>query len=223
MEIIKINENFYWLGVKDKQLRNFDIIMETKYGTTYNSYLLKTTMGAILFETVKAKFFDEYLIKLQELIDVSDIKYIVCSHTEPDHSGSLIKLLELNPTIEIISSITANRYLQEIINDEFKSRIVKDNEVLKIADKTLTFYSALNLHWPDAMYTYLQEDKILVSCDSFSAHFATDEMLLSKVVRKDNYFEALYYYTEMIMGPFKNFIDRAMDKIKDLDINYIDT
>ncbi|MFV0379924.1 MAG: FprA family A-type flavoprotein [Anaerorhabdus sp.] len=221
MEVIKLNENFYWLGVKDKELRVFDVIMETKYGTTYNSYLLKTNDGVVLFDTVKEKFFDEYLKKINEISDVSEIKYIICNHTEPDHSGSLEKLLALNPNIEIISSMVAKRYLSEIINKDFNSRIVKDNETILIGDKSITFYSAINLHWPDAMYSYLNEDKILVSCDSFGAHYAFDGMLLSEVIDIKAYKDALEYYTKMIMGPFKNFINRAMDKIKDLDIQLI--
>lgn len=223
MEILKIQEDFYWLGVKDTELRTFDIIMETKYGTTYNSYLLKTSVGVVLFETVKEKFFDEYLDKLKELVDISDIKYIVISHTEPDHSGSLKKLMDLNPNIEVISSMIASKYLSEIVNEKFNSRIVKDNEVISLGNKTLTFYTALNLHWPDAIYTYILEDKVLVSCDSFGCHFAVDDMFLSKITKKNEYQDSLFYYTQMIMGPFKNFIKKAIDKIKPLDIKIIAT
>lgn len=221
METLKLRDDFYWLGVKDKELKNFDVIMETKYGTTYNSYLLKTTDGTILFETVKLKFFDEYLEKINELSSVDDIKYIVCNHTEPDHSGSIEKLLDINPNIQIISTMLAGKYLSEIINREFNSIIVKDQQVMSFGNKTMKFISAVNLHWPDAMYSYLVEDKVLVSCDSFGCHFAIDNMLLSKVTAKEEYQDSLFYYTKMIMGPFKNFIKKATAKIKDLEIDLI--
>lgn len=221
MNILKLNDDFYWIGVQDRELRVFDIIMETKYGTTYNSYLLKTDKGIVLFETVKEKFFDQYLEKLKELTEIKDIKYIICSHTEPDHSGSIQKMLALNPNISVISSFAANRNLNEIVNANFNSMIVKDNEELKLGNKTLKFLSVPNLHWPDTIYTYIEEDRFLVTCDSFGAHYASDEMLLSKVSNRDHYEDSFQYYTTMIMGPFKPFIKKALDKIKDLDIALI--
>jgi len=221
MNILKLSKDFYWIGIADKELRVFDIIMETKYGTTYNSYLLKTEDGVVLFETVKLKFFDEYIEKVKELTSIEDIKYIVCSHTEPDHSGSLQRMLEMNPNIKVVSSFAANRNLNEIVNESFHSLVVKDEEELKLKDKTLRFLSVPNLHWPDTMYTYIVEDKILVTCDSFGAHYASDEMLLSKVEDRTNYEDAFQYYTTMIMGPFKSFIKKALDKIKPLEIDLI--
>ena len=94
MESLKLRENFYWTGIVDDNLRVFDIIMYTEFGTTYNSYVMKAGDKTVLFETAKAKFFDEYLEKLKELTDVTKIDYLVVSHTEPDHAGSVEKLLQ---------------------------------------------------------------------------------------------------------------------------------
>ena len=99
MESLKLRENFYWTGIVDDNLRVFDIIMYTEFGTTYNSYVMKAGDKTVLFETAKAKFFDEYLEKLKELTDVTKIDYLVVSHTEPDHAGSVEKLLEINPAL----------------------------------------------------------------------------------------------------------------------------
>lgn len=221
MNSLKLRDDFYWIGVQDKELKVFDIIMETKYGTTYNSYLLKSDEGVVLFETVKDAFFDEYLEKVQELVAIEDIKYIVCSHTEPDHSGSLRRMVDLNANIQVISSFAANRNLKEIVNEDFNGLVVKDNEEIKLGNKTLQFIMAPNLHWPDTMFTYIKEDKILVTCDAFGAHYASDEMLLSNVVDRDAYEDAFHYYTEMIMGPFKPFMKKAVDRIEPLDIDMI--
>ncbi len=155
MKTLQLNESLYWIGIQDHDLRVFDIIMETKFGTSYNSYLLKTDEGVILFETAKETFFDEYLEKINELTSVDQIKYIVCNHTEPDHSGSISKLLELNPNIEIISTTIAKNNIQEIINHDFLSKTIKDGETLQFGDKTLQFFYVPNLHWPDTMYTYI--------------------------------------------------------------------
>lgn len=86
METLQLREDFYWTGIVDDQLRVFDIIMYTEFGTTYNSYILKAGDKTILFETAKAKFFDEYLEKLSEITDIRKIDYLVVNHTEPDHA-----------------------------------------------------------------------------------------------------------------------------------------
>ena len=102
METLQLREEFYWTGIVDDQLRVFDIIMYTEFGTTYNSYILKAGDKTVLFETAKAKFFDEYLEKLSEITDIRKIDYLVVNHTEPDHAGSVERLLELNPGLRLL-------------------------------------------------------------------------------------------------------------------------
>lgn len=219
----KITEDLFWVGALDPNLRIFDIIMETKFGTSYNSYLLKGSQGIALFETVKEKFFDEHLEKIRLITNLEDINYIVVNHTEPDHAGSVEKLLEYAPNATVVGSSLAIKYLSEIINKPFNSKVVKDGETLSLGDKTLKFISAPQLHWPDTMYSYVVEDETLITCDSFGAHYCDDRILKSSIEedKEDDYVEAYNYYFRMIMGPFKPFMLKAMDKIKDLKLNYI--
>ncbi len=219
----KITENLFWVGALDPNLRIFDIIMETKFGTSYNSYLLKGSQGIALFETVKEKFFDEHLEKIRLITNLEDINYIVVNHTEPDHAGSVEKLLQYAPNATVVGSSLAIKYLSEIINKPFNSKVVKDGETLSLGDKTLKFISAPQLHWPDTMYSYVVEDETLITCDSFGAHYCDDRILKSSIEedKEDDYVEAYNYYFRMIMGPFKPFMLKAMDKIKDLKLNYI--
>lgn len=223
MRYLKLKEDFYWVGALDKDLRVFDIIMETEFGTTYNSYLLKTDDKVVLFETVKVKFFDEYLKSLKELVDINKIDYVVVSHTEPDHAGSIEKLIELNPAIKVVGSSVALNFLRDIINNDFNSLTVGENDILKIGDKTLRFMSVPNLHWPDTIYTYIEEDNILVTCDSFGSHYSLDDVLLSKVTDNEGYMRATKYYFDNIIGPFKPYMLEALDKIKDLKLELICT
>ena len=116
MNSVKLRENFYWTGIIDDKLRVFDIIMYTEFGTTYNSYVMKTGDKVVLFETAKAKFFDEYLEKLKEVIDVTKIDYLVVSHTEPDHAGSVERLLDYSPQMKILATGCAIGFLKEIVN-----------------------------------------------------------------------------------------------------------
>ena len=223
MKTLELKKNFYWTGVLDPDLKVFDIIMETEFGTSYNSYLLKTSEKTVLFETAKAKFFDGYLQALNKLVKISDIDYIVVNHTEPDHAGSIEKLIEMNPNIKIVGTAVAIGFLKNIVNHDFYSIAVKENDTLDLGDKTLRFMNLPNLHWPDTMYTYIEEDKTLITCDSFGAHYSFDEILLSKVTDNEGYMRANKYYFDNIIGPFKPFMIKALNRIKDLEIDMICT
>ena len=171
MKSIKLRDNFYWTGIIDDQLRVFDIIMYTEFGTTYNSYVMKAGDKTILFETAKAKFFDQYLEKLQEVTDVHKIDYLVVSHTEPDHAGSVEKLLDYSPQMKVIATGCALGFLKEIVNRDFVGIPARDEEKMVIGNRTLKFMFVPNLHWPDTMYTFIEEEQILVTCDSFGSHY----------------------------------------------------
>ncbi len=223
MDYKELKQDFYWTGILDKDLRVFDIIMETEFGTTYNSYVLKTNGKVVLFETAKAKFFDSYLESLRKIVDVDKIDYIVVNHTEPDHAGSVEKLIEINPNIKVVGSTVAINFLKNIVNKDFYSLAVKDNHTLKIGDKTLRFLSVPHLHWPDTMYTYIEEDKTLITCDSFGSHYCLDDIVLSKLTDNEGYMRATKYYFDNIIGPFKQHMLKALDKIKDIDVDLICT
>lgn len=223
MESLKLTENVYWLGVQDHELEVFDVVMETKYGTSYNSYFVKGEDKIALFDTVKAPYFEEYLQKIEKLVPIDEIDYIVVHHTEPDHAGSIEKLIQLNPNITVIASAVAIRYLRNIVNIDFKSQIVKMNDTLDLGGRTLQFISAPNLHWPDTIYSYLIEDEILFTCDSFGSHYAFDGVLMSKLPAEKNedYMDALWNYYHPIFSPFKTYVLKAIATLSSLTIKMI--
>ena len=187
--VLQINKNISWIGVLDHDLVTFDIVMETKYGTTYNSYFIDAGKKAVI-DTVKEKFWPEYKEKLLALTNPQDLEYIICNHTEPDHSGSLKHLLELAPNATVVGSGQALAYLGEMMGKPFKSQRVKDGDIIDLGTKKLRIIGAPNLHWPDSIYTYVEEDKLLFTCDSFGAHFA-DEKMMDDLV--EDYSEAFDY------------------------------
>ncbi len=221
MKTLELRKDFYWAGIVDEKLRVFDIIMETEFGTTYNSYILKTGGHTILFETAKEKFFEEYLEKLKELTDIRKIDYLVVDHTEPDHAGSVEKLLDLNPGMKIIATGCAISFLKEIVNRDFCAIAVSDNERMQIGDKTFRFLVVPNLHWPDTMYTYVEEEQILITCDSFGSHYGFQDVRMSKVTDREGYMRAAKYYFDNIIGPFKPFMREALKRVRELDISMI--
>ena len=223
MKAIKLRDGFYWTGIIDDSLRVFDIVMYTEFGTTYNSYVMKTGDKVVLFETAKAKFFDEYLEKLQEVIDVTKIDYLVTSHTEPDHAGSVERRLDYSPQMKILATPCAISFLKEIVNRDFVSIAVKDDQRMTIGKRTLHFMLVPNLHWPDTMYTFIEEEQILVTCDSFGSHYCLEEVISDKIQREEDYQTALKYYYDCIIGPYKPFMLKALDRVESLDISMICT
>ncbi len=217
-EIIK---DIYWVGVVDYDLRVFDIIMETEFGSTYNAYLVKGSEKTALIDTAKAKFSNEYVAKVKELAGIDKIDYLVVNHTEPDHSGSIINLLEMNPEIEIYASGPAIINLKEILNRDFKSIKIKDGMELSLGNRTLKFYYQPNLHWPDTMFTYVEEDNFLFTCDFFGAHYAFDDVMFDKLDNKDNYFKALEDYYIAIMSHFGPFVRNGIKRVEELNPDFI--
>lgn len=224
MKTLKLMDGLYWNGVLDPELRVFDIIMNTEFGTTYNSYFLRGSEKTAVIETAKAKFWDDYKAAVQELVGPGELDYIIVDHTEPDHAGSVKNLLELYPRAVVVGTATAIDFLKEIINCDFNSMTVGDGDTLDLGRKTLNFMVLPQLHWPDTMYTYLEEDRVLFTCDSFGSHYSHEGILRSKVTDTEGYLRATKYYFDNIIGPFAvPFMADALDRIKDLDIRMICT
>lgn len=218
-KILDVTNDVKWIGILDEGLVTFDVVMETKYGTTYNSYFIDADKKAII-ETAKDTFKDEYLAKVKEVVDYEDIDYIILNHTEPDHSSNLKHLLKLAPQATVVATRPALNFLKHMVEDDFKSMVVKDGDTLDLGNKTLKFIGAPFLHWPDTMYTYLEEDKVLFTCDSFGAHFC-DEKMFDDLVNEEDHDDAFKYYFDVILKPFSNHMLNAIEKIEDLDIDVI--
>lgn len=221
MAALKVKDDIYYVGVQDPELRVFDVIMTTEYGTSYNAYLIKGSEKTALIETVKDKFFDEYIKNLEEVVDLKEIDYLIINHAEPDHTGSVEKLVEKIPGLKVLGSSSAIRFLEQIANKKISTQEVADQETISLGNKTLRFISTPFLHWPDSQYTYLVEDKVLFTCDSFGCHYA-DDRVFNDLIEGD-FYDAYKYYFDMIMGPFKKYVLEALDKIKDLDYEIIAT
>ncbi len=218
-KIVDITKDVKWIGIQDFDIVTFDIVMETQYGTTYNSYFINAEKKAIV-ETAKETFKDAYLEKVKRVCNPEELSYIILDHTEPDHAGSLRHLLRIAPNATVVGSGNAIRYLQDMVDAPFKSLIVKDGDTLSLGNKTLKFIAAPNLHWPDSIYTYLEDDKLLFTCDSFGAHFCHENIFDDEV---PNYDDAFKYYFGVILKPFSKFMLKAIEKIKPLEINAICT
>jgi len=216
-EILTITNDVKWIGITDPDLVSFDIVMETKYGTTYNSYFIDAAKKTII-DTAKEKYKDDYLAKVKAVVRPEEIEYIICNHTEPDHSGNVRHLLKIAPRATVVGSGQAINYLTDMLETPFKYLQVKDGDVLDLGTKKIRFIGAPNLHWPDSIYTYLEEDQILFTCDSFGAHYCHDAMFDDLV---GDYTDAYRYYFDVILKPFSRFMLKAIEKIRPLNISCV--
>lgn len=216
---VEVRAGVFWLGVADPELRHFDIIMKTDVGTSYNAYLVKGADAAALIDTVKEPFFDEYMQSLREMVDLAEVNYLVINHTEPDHSGAVEKLLQVMPHLTLVASATALEFLREICSIPFHCQAVSKGLAIELGGKTLTFMSALMLHWPDNIFTYLAEERLLFSGDCFGSHF-TSRQLFNDEIEAD-LFPAFKYYYEGIMAPFRSYVIKAVDRLQRVDIEMI--
>ena len=217
----EIRKGVDWIGVNDYDLRVFDIVMETIHGTTYNAYLVRGSEKNALIDTTKANFGEDYIVKLSSLIDIQSIDYLFMNHTEPDHAGSIERLLAINPNITIVATNAGINNLKEILNRPFLFQVAKEDMVISLGNRSLRTFMLPNLHWPDTMFTYMEEEKMLFTCDFFGAHYAFEGVLAKNVVDQDAYLDGLKNYFDSIMSPFKKFVIKALDKMKSLQIDYV--
>lgn len=216
-KVLPVTNDVSWIGVLDPGLITFDIVMETKYGTTYNSYFINAEKKTVV-ETTKLKFWPTYLKKLKQVVNPEEIEYIIVDHTEPDHSGNIHNLLSIAPNATVVGSGNAIKFLRDQTGHDFKHIVVKNGDTLDLGNKTIHFIGAPNLHWPDTIYSWLEEDQVLFTCDSFGSHYCNEAMYDDLCGDFDDSFK---YYFDAILRPFSKYMLQAIKKIRHLDIKVI--
>ena len=203
----------------DWERSRFDIEFGLRNGTTYNSFIIQGEK-TVLIDSSHVKFKEIWLNILQEKIDPKAIDYLVVSHTEPDHSGLISDILDLNNNIEIYGSKVAIQFLQNQVHRPFRSTAIKTGNELDLGKNSsngihhkLQFISAPNLHWPDTIFSFDHGTNILYTCDAFGLHYCTDELfdLEPEVISSD-----FRYYYDCLMGPNARSVLQALKRIKSL-------
>lgn len=213
-----IKKDIYWTGFIDWDRRLFDSLIPTPNGTTYNSYLIKGSEKTMLIDT--SDFGKENdLLNAIEMTGVKKIDYIVSNHAEQDHSGSLPKILKKYPDAKIVTNAKCKELIESfLLIPEERFIVISDNQEISLGNKTVQFIIAPWVHWPDTMFSYLKEDKILFSCDFLGSHFATSSLYVPD--EREIYLSAKRYYAEIMM-PFRSMIKKYLERIGKLDIDII--
>ncbi len=217
MSITEIKKNVFSVGAIDWNIRDFHGY-STEKGTTYNSYLIKDKKIA-LFDTVKLEFKDDLLFHLGELLDdPSRIDYIIVNHVEMDHSGSLPEIIDLIKPEKIFCSKNGHRALVEHFHrEDWPYQVVATGDSISLGEKTISFIETPMLHWPDSMFSYVNEDKLLISSDAFGQHLATTERYADQVSDCDLMHQAAKYYANILMV-FSPNIQRLLEKVGEMKL-----
>lgn len=212
----ELSANVYKIGAEDWDRRLFDSLIPLPDGTSYNSYLVFGSTKTAIIDTVDPAMV--HILKSQ-LESVPAVDYIIANHAEQDHSGSIPFVLEKYPLAKVVVTPKCKELLKDhlALNDDVFIT-VNDGETLSLGDKTFTFLHTPWVHWPETMCTYLQEDKILFSCDFFGSHLASSDLYAQDKARV--YESAKRYYAEIMM-PFRTVIRKNIEKIEQYPVAII--
>ena len=215
MNKVSLAEGINWVGVVDWNIRDFHGYV-TRRGTSYNSYLIQDEKTALV-DTVKHSFSSELSRNICELVDPGKIDYIVINHVEMDHSSSLPAVVKYAKNAIIIASQRGKDALIEHYGADFNIQVVKTGDTLKLGKRTLSFVEAPMLHWPDSMFTYVVEDKILMPNDAFGQHLASAQRFDDEVDEHVLMEEAATYYANILM-PLAPLITRKIQEVVKMGI-----
>jgi flavorubredoxin len=214
----KIKDGIYWVGAVDWDRRLFDELIPLPDGTSYNAYIIQGSDKTALIDTVDPDMSHILLDRLKQL-GVERIDYIIANHAEQDHSGTLPQILAQHPRAQVVCTPKCKNILLDMeLAPEDCFLTVDDGETLSLGDKTLEFIHSPWVHWPETMLTYLQEDKILFSCDFLGSHLASTDLFTNDESRV--YEAAKRYYAEIMM-PFRKIIQKNLKKVQEYDISLI--
>jgi flavorubredoxin len=200
MKPVEVKKDVYWVGAVDWDVRDFHGY-STKKGTTYNAYLLNDEKK-VLFDTVKHGFGGDLIHRIYNLMKPEDIDYLVINHLEPDHSGSLEEIVERVKPEKIFTSTMGVKSMRGYYHkkvDEWPIEIVKSGDTLETGSKTISFLETRMVHWPDSMFSYIPQDKLLISSDGFGMHWATSERFDDEVEFNELMYHSAKYYANILL------------------------
>ncbi len=207
-----------WIGSIDWDRPLFDELIPLPDGTSYNAYLVRGSEKTAMIDTVDPPKAAE-LCAMLDASDVDRVDYIIANHAEQDHSGTLPMMMDRYPEAVLVCSPKARTMLVELLGvPDARIVTVADGETISLGDLTLQFMHAPWVHWPETMLTYVPERKLLFSCDLFGAHLATSDLFATDPARV--YRAAKRYFAEIMM-PFRNHIEKHLEKLAGYEIEII--
>lgn len=218
----KINDHLYYIGVNDRITHLFEGMWPLPKGIAYNSYLM-TGEKNILLDLVKITTVGEFIEKLQEVLGDKPLDYIVVDHAEPDHSSSILNILEIYPAAKIICNKKTVSFLENYYDIKDNLVIVSDGETIEVGNRKLTFYMTPMVHWPESMVCYEEETKTLFSQDIFGGYGTLDGGIFDdQITFTEEYLDEIRRYFINIVGKYAKQALMSLNKLsQNLDIKLI--
>ncbi len=220
MTEIKLAEGIYWVGVTDWNVRNFHGY-STPRGTSYNAYLIVDEKIALI-DAVKGPFADKLLRKISQYVDPARIDYVISNHAEPDHSGAIPDVMRAAPNATLVASPKGHEALDLHFAGGWKKETVKTGDTINLGKHTLQFTLTPMAHWPDSMFTYMPEEKILFSMDAFGQHIGSVERFDDELGKATALYEARRYYANILMYLVRP-VQNALTAASKMDIGMLAT
>ena len=218
MKPVEIAKNIYAVGISDWNIRDFHGY-SVEQGTTYNAFLIIDDKIALI-DTVKKEFTDHLLDNIAEIVDPKKIDLVISNHTEMDHSGGLPRVMhKIGEDKPLYCSGMGQKNLARHFRQKWNYHPVKNGEELSLGKRTLSFLETRMLHWPDSMFTYAKEDKILFSSDAFGQHYAGPEKFDDQI--GDNIMPHAKKYFANILLPFSPLIIKLVEQVTKLGWNLL--
>ena len=227
MKGTKITDGIYRLGVNLDGDSLFEGMWPIPDGVSLNAYIVRGDKTALidLVEDVgeKPAEFEQSLASIG--LKPEGIDCLIINHMEPDHTSWIPEFARRNPNLEFYITAKGAAVLKAFCGIEKNVHTVKTGDTLDLgAGKTLTFYEAPNVHWPETMVTYENSSKILFSCDAFGSYGAITDAVFDDQLSTEQFDffmnEALRYYANIVAG-FSTFVEKAIALLKNLEINII--
>ncbi|HAX61244.1 MAG TPA: MBL fold metallo-hydrolase [Elusimicrobia bacterium] len=212
MKKVEIAKNVFWVGAVDWNVRNFHgHTYTTRRGTTYNAYLIIDKKIALV-DTVLGSFSEELIEKIKDFVDPSRIDYIIANHVETDHSGALPEIMKIAKNAKVVGTAKCKEGLYRHYYGNWDFQVVKTGDTISLGEKTLKFIEAPMIHWPDSMFTYIPEEKLLLPNDAFGQHYASTERFDDEVDQCVLMDEAAKYYANILI-PLSPIILKKLDEV----------
>ena len=212
----ELAEGIHYVGAVDWDVRDFHGY-STLEGTTYNAFLI-IDEKITLMDTVKRSHFQDMMHRIREIIDPSDIDYVIVNHVELDHAGSLAEVMEAVQPEKLICSPMGQKAINEHFHrEDWPFEVVKSGDEISLGKRTMHFLETRMLHWPDSMFTYAKEDQILFSSDAFGQHLATSERFDDEVSLSQAMTQAAKYYAN-ILYLYNPLVRKLLAKVKEMNL-----
>lgn len=217
---VPVSNDTWWVGVNDHETDLFESLWDLPQGVAYNAYVVTGEKTAAI-DTVKGPWFDEYIRKLEGVLDGRPLDYLVVNHMEPDHAGLISQLRVRHPNLKFVGNVKTMPLLKGYHGIDANTVLVKDGDTLDLGGHVLQFATVPMVHWPESMVTFDTTTGVLFSNDSFGGYGAHEGGLFDDAKTRERWEDEMLRYYATIVGRYSNVVQVALKKLAPLPVKNI--